>query len=329
MSCVLCMKIDGFGVVTLSLEVACLDDDFAITDGSHIEESRSETECQVRTAGSTAQVESALMLDDVSRVALCHEAEGNLIHLWNLLFIDKAYCLPVYYLLERLEAYKRTFFHIGRSSIVVVEVTKVVVDGGSLAPLVCLVVLLTIELESVPLARIDGIGKSHEITNSTCNGFDISINLSLCISASLEVGSCFLQGRSQCADVAIGAPEARIVADGNQIDDVLVCFNSSSKSGRVNKESLESIESILQSIVVFHLHFVQVYLLCSIERSLDSSCDIAHLTPLRVAIVGKSIELEGREVTIATPCRCPVNVETEVLIAFSIVKTIGIDGQAC
>ena len=258
MAGILCVKIYGLVVVALSFEVARLDDNLAIAHCLNIEKSRCEAERQVRTTSCTANVESTLMLDDVSRVALSNEAEGNLIHLLNGFVVNKAKSLTDGHFLKTFKAYERiclrlafTFgFNVGWSNEVLKEVAKRCVDSASLAPLMCVVVCFAVELECVPLAFLNRIGKSEDVACPTHNGFRVSIKLFLRVVAAFEVSCCFLNQACQDADLVVWSPEAWVLANCNHAEYVLVCSNCSSKSTWVIQHSLECIEGSLQCVVV-------------------------------------------------------------------------------
>ena len=111
MASVLCVEIYGLRVVPISLEVARLDGDLAVTYRLHVEECGREAEGEVRAATGTAQVKGALVLNDVCAVALRNEAEGNLVHLLDEVFVDEANALADCYFLERREAFEALLAH--------------------------------------------------------------------------------------------------------------------------------------------------------------------------------------------------------------------------
>ena len=328
------MEIDGsFGKETLSHEVASFDDNLAVADSPYVEEGRREAEGQVRAAGSSVQIETALVLDDECAVTLCHEAEGNLIHFLNEVFIDETYSLTDSYFIERRETFEIGIFsvcdNISRRCVVFKEVAKSVVDGTSLVPAVCVVVFHAVELESIPLAGLDGIGCGKEVGSTVLDGFGVSIHLSLCVGTALEVCCSFLDGLGKRADVAVFAPEARVLANSHELGNILVCFDGSSQGAGVNQQCLEGIDGSSQSVVFSHVcHVVHVHFLSSSEGSLHGSSSLAHLTPLCVAVDGQAIELELGEVAVATVVGCAVDIEAEVLVAFSEIKGIGVNRLA-
>ena len=317
------MEIDGFVVVTLSLEVASLDDNLAVTHSFHIEEGGGEAEGQVLAASAAIQVEAALVLDDESAVTLSHEAEGHLIHLLDFILVDETDTLADGYFLERLEADKYIVFHRGGSDIIVIEVAECCVDGVGFAPSVSFEVLFAVVSDGIPLAGLNGIGSSEETACAILDGLGVGIHLSLCESAALEVCGSLGQNGGECADIAVGTPIAWIVADGHQFCHILVCRDGLCQSGGVNQHSLECLDGSLQGVVLSHIHhFVQIHSLCCGESLLDGCGCVAHLAPLGVAVNGDLVELEGGEVPIAAPRCCAVDVEADVFVGFREQETV-------
>ena len=73
-----------------------------------------------------------------------------------------------------------TFGHyIGRSCVVVEKVAKCCVSWVGFIPTAGFVVLNAIELECVPLAFLNRIGKSEDVGCSACDGFNVSIDFCL------------------------------------------------------------------------------------------------------------------------------------------------------
>ena len=135
------MEIDrSVGKVALALEVACLDDNLTVADSPNVEDSGCEAEGEVDAAAGSVEVEAALVLDDVCAVALCNEAEGNLIYLADDVFVDEAYGLADGDVFERRDAFERAClavafafcYDVSGSCIGVEEVSERLVDGTGL-----------------------------------------------------------------------------------------------------------------------------------------------------------------------------------------------------